>query len=152
MPPSLKPSLSPVARTWLPVRLLLARAPAWRRGAAGDGAVHHRSPDCRSGIALQRAPTTFWIIYLLVLGLLGVGGIYLVWRVMRLGRPAGESRAVVPAKPPDEETLRGQMERHAAAGVPVDTIAASWRNCNGGGRRARSSWRCLARSAPVNLP
>lgn len=122
MPPSLKPSLSPVARTWLPVRLLLAAGASVGVAVLLVMVLYITDLGLSVWDRLQRAPTTFWVIYLLVLGLLGVGGVYLVWRVMRLGRPAGESRAVVPAKPPDEETLRGQMERHAAAGVPVDTI------------------------------
>jgi len=71
---------------------------------------------------LQRAPTTFWVIYLLILGVLSAGGAYGVWRALNWGRPAGRSRSLVPAKPPDEASLREQLDRREAAGIPVDAI------------------------------
>lgn len=72
---------------------------------------------------LERAPTAFWIIYLLLLVGLSAGGAYGVWRVMNWGQPAGRrSRQRVPAKPPDEASLREQLDRREADGVQVDTI------------------------------
>lgn len=71
---------------------------------------------------LQRAPTTFWILYLALLAALSGGGIYVVWRVLRLGQPAGKSRAKAPAKPPDEKTLLEEVTRREADGVQVDAI------------------------------
>ena len=71
---------------------------------------------------LQRAPTAFWVIYLLILVVLGSGGVYVVWRMLNLGRPATKSRGRIPAKPPDEATLRERLEQSEAAGVPVDAI------------------------------
>ncbi|MBL8260164.1 MAG: 50S ribosome-binding GTPase [Candidatus Competibacteraceae bacterium] len=71
---------------------------------------------------LDRAPTAFWGIYLLVLAALSAGGAYAVWRVLRWGRPAARPRPGVPAKPPDEATLRERLERSEKVGVEVDSV------------------------------
>ncbi len=122
MPPSLKPPLAPVARAWLPFRLLLAVGASVGVAVLLVLVLYITDLGLSVWDRLQRAPTTFWVMYLLVLCLLSGGGAYLVWRVLRWGRPGGKSRPAAPAKPPDEETLRGQVEHHAAAGVPVGII------------------------------
>ena len=71
---------------------------------------------------LDRAPTAFWGLYLLILAVLSAGGAYVVWRVLRWGRPAGKSRTALPAKPPDEATLRERLERSEKAGVAVESV------------------------------
>jgi len=121
--------LSPAARAWLPVRLLLAVGASI--GVAFLLVLVLYLTDL--SLSLQRAPTAFWVIYLLILVALGSGGAYGVWRVLNLGpygvwrvlnlgRPSGKPRARAPAKPPDEATLRERLERSEASGVPVDAI------------------------------
>ncbi|MDG4554412.1 MAG: 50S ribosome-binding GTPase [Candidatus Competibacter sp.] len=122
MPPSLKPSLSPAARAWLPVRLLLAVGASVGVAVLLVLVLYITDLGLSVWDRLQRAPTTFWVIYLLVLSLLGMGGAYLVWRVLRWGQPAGKSRPATPAKPPDEKTLIEELDKRGAAGVPVDAI------------------------------
>ncbi|HAO32684.1 MAG TPA: hypothetical protein DCQ84_07010, partial [Candidatus Competibacteraceae bacterium] len=56
------------------------------------------------------------------LAVLSAGGAYVVWRVLRWGRPAGKSRTALPAKPPDEATLRERLERSEKAGVAVESV------------------------------
>lgn len=113
---------SPPARAWLPVRLLLGVGASV--GVAFLLVLVLYITDLGLSVwdRLQRAPTTFWIIYLLILGVLSAGGAYGVWRVLNWGRPAGKSRAIAPARPPDEATLRERLERSEAAGVRVDDI------------------------------
>ena len=122
MPPSLKSSLSPAARAWLPVRLLLAVGASVGVAVLLVLVLYITDLGLSVWDRLQRAPTTFWVIYLLVLALLSAGGIYLVWRVLRLGRPTGKPRPIAPAKPPDEETLIKDLDKRDAAGIPVDAI------------------------------
>ncbi|HRD48492.1 MAG: 50S ribosome-binding GTPase [Candidatus Competibacter sp.] len=114
--------LSPAARAWLPVRLLLAVGASI--GVAFLLVLVLYLTDLSLSVwdRLQRAPTAFWVIYLLILVALGSGGAYGVWRVLNLGRPSGKPRARAPAKPPDEATLRERLERSEASGVPVDAI------------------------------
>jgi hypothetical protein len=106
----------------MPIRLLLAVGASVGVGVLLVLVLYITDLGLSVWDRLQRAPTTFWIIYLLILGLLGAGGAYGVWRVLHWGRPAGKSRAAMPAKPPDEATLRERLERSAAAGVQVDAI------------------------------
>ncbi|MEI2783400.1 MAG: GTPase [Candidatus Competibacter sp.] len=119
-PGGLKASAAP--RGWLPVRLLLAVGASV--GVAVLLALVLYLTDLSLSVweRLQRAPTAFWVIYLLILGALSAGGAYGVWRVLNWGRPAGKSRNAAPAKPPDEATLRERLERSEKAGVPVDSI------------------------------
>jgi GTP-binding protein EngB required for normal cell division len=122
MPSLSKPSLSPAARAWLPVRLLLGVGASVGVAVLLVLVLYITDLGLSVWERLQRAPTTFWIIYLLILGVLSAGGAYGVWRVLNWGRPAGQSRAAVPARPPDEATLRERLERSEAAGVQVDAI------------------------------
>lgn len=119
MSPSLKPS---AARSWLPVRLLLAVGASMGVAVLLVLVLYITDLGLSVWDRLHRAPTTFWVIYLLVLGLLSMGGAYLVWRVLRWGRPAGKSRPATPTKPPDEGTLVVEVEKHDKDGVPVDHI------------------------------
>ncbi|MCC8998193.1 MAG: 50S ribosome-binding GTPase, partial [Candidatus Contendobacter sp.] len=122
MPSLPKLPLSPAARAWLPIRLLLAIGASV--GVAFLLVLVLYLTDLSLSVwdRLQRAPTAFWVIYLLILVVLGIGGAYVVWRVLRWGHPSGKSRAQVPVKPPDEATLRQRLEHSEAAGVPVDAI------------------------------
>ncbi|MFO1422520.1 MAG: GTPase [Candidatus Competibacteraceae bacterium] len=117
-----KPSLSSTTRGWLPIRLLLAVGASVGVAVLLVLVLYITDLGLSVWERLQRAPTTFWIIYLLILGALSAGGVYAVWRVLRWGRPASKTRAAALAKPPDEATLRDRLERSAAAGVPVDPI------------------------------
>jgi len=114
--------LSPAARAWLPIRLLLAVGASV--GVAFLLVLVLYITDLGLSVweRLQQRGPGFWIFYLLILSVLSAGGAYGVWRVLRWGRPAGKSRAVVPAKPPDEATLRERLEHSEAAGVAVDGI------------------------------
>ncbi|MBE2295006.1 MAG: 50S ribosome-binding GTPase [Phycisphaerales bacterium] len=116
---SVKP---PTARAWLPVRLLLSVGASI--GVAMLLVLMLYITDLGLSVweRMQRAPTAFWVIYLLLLVLLSGVGAYLVWRVSRLGRPTDKSRRITLAKPPDEASLREQLERREAAGVTVDAI------------------------------
>ncbi|RUQ36538.1 MAG: GTP-binding protein [Candidatus Competibacteraceae bacterium] len=120
--PLSKLSLSPAGRTWLPLRLLLAVGVSVAVALLLVLVLYLTDLGLSVWERLARAPTAFWVIYLLILGGLSAGGAYGVWRVLQWGRPAGRSRAAVPAKPPDETSLRERLERSAAAGVPVDPI------------------------------
>ena len=122
MPSLPKLPLSPATRTWLPVRLLLGVGASVGVAVLLVLVLYITDLGLSVWERLQRAPTTFWIIYLLILGALSVGGAYVVWRVLRWGRPAGKSRSIAPPKPPDEATLREQLNRREAAGVQVDAI------------------------------
>jgi hypothetical protein len=122
MPSLPKLPLSPAARAWLPVRLLLAVGASVGVAFLLILVLYITDLGLSVWERLQRAPTTFWIIYLLALTGLSGGGAYVVWRVLNLGRPAGRARAAVPARPPDEATLRERLERSEAAGVRVDAI------------------------------
>jgi GTP-binding protein EngB required for normal cell division len=121
MPLSKSPSSS-AAQSWLPFRLLLAVGASIGVALLLVLVLYLTDLGLSVWERLQRAPTTFWIIYLLMLGTLGAGGVYAVWRVLHWGRPARKARAAVPAKPPDEATLRERLERSAAVGVAVDEI------------------------------
>ena len=122
MPPLPNIPLSPAARSWLPVRLLLAVGASVGVAALLVLVLYITDLGLSVWDRLQRAPTTFWVIYLLILGVLSAGGAYGVWRVLHWGRPAGKSRTAIPAKPPDEATLRERLDRSEAAGVQVDEI------------------------------
>ncbi len=122
MPSSPKLSLSPAARGWLPVRLLLVVGASIGVAMLLVLVLYITDLGLSVWERLQRAPTTFWIIYLLILGVLGAGGAYGVWRVLNWGRPPGRSRMAVPAKPPDETTLRERLEQSEKSGVQVDAI------------------------------
>ncbi|MDS4069159.1 MAG: GTPase [Candidatus Competibacter sp.] len=117
-----KSPLSPAARAWLPVRLLLAVGASVGVGVLLVLVLYITDLGLSVWDRLQRAPTAFWVIYLLILGVLSAGGAYGVWRVLQWGRPAAKSRAAAPAKPPDEATLRERLERSAAEGVAVGEI------------------------------
>ncbi len=121
--PKLPPlPLSPAAKAWLPIRLLLAVGASV--GVAFLLVLVLYITDLGLSVwdRLQQRGPAFWIIYLLLLTGMSAGGAYGVWRVLRWGRPASKSRSKAPAKPPDEATLRERLERHSAAGVPVDLI------------------------------
>lgn len=120
--PLSKLPLSPAARAWLPIRLLLAVGASVGVAVLLVLVLYITDLGLSVWDRLQRAPTTFWAVYLVVLGLLGAGGAYGVWRVLNWGRPVGKSRVAVPVKPPDEATLRERLERSEAAGVQVDAI------------------------------
>lgn len=120
--PLSKPSLSSAAQAWLPIRLLLAVGASVGVAVLLVLVLYLTDLGLSVWERLQRAPTTFWVVYLLILGVLGAGGVYAVWRVLWWGRPASKARAAALAKPPDEATLRERLERSAAAGVAVDTI------------------------------
>jgi hypothetical protein len=120
MPSLPKLPLSPAARAWLPVRLLLAVGASVAVAFLLVLVLYITDLGLSVWDRLQRAPTTFWVVYLLILGLLSAGGVYAVWRVLNLGRPARKPGA--PPKPPDEATLRQRIERSEAAGVQVDAI------------------------------
>ena len=66
--------LSPAARAWLPIRLLLAISASI--GVAFLLALVLYLTDLSLSVwdRLQRAPTAFWVIYLLILVVLGIGG------------------------------------------------------------------------------
>ncbi len=121
MPSLPKLPLSPAARAWMPIRLLLAVGASVGVALLLVLVLYLTDLGLSVWDRLQRAPSTFWIIYLLILGVLSAGGAYGVWRVLNWGRPAGKSR-IVPSKPPDEATLRERLERSEAAGVQVDAI------------------------------
>ncbi|HRF43231.1 MAG TPA: 50S ribosome-binding GTPase [Candidatus Competibacteraceae bacterium] len=112
--------LSPAARALLPVRLMLAVGASI--GVAFLLVLVLYITDLGLSVwdRLQRAPTAFWVVYLLILCALSAGGGYVVWRVLRWGRPAEKSRTV--AQPPDEATLRQRLEHSEAAGVAVHEI------------------------------
>ncbi|HPF57576.1 MAG TPA: 50S ribosome-binding GTPase [Candidatus Competibacteraceae bacterium] len=112
--------LSPAARALLPVRLMLAVGASI--GVAFLLVLVLYITDLGLSVwdRLQQAPTAFWVVYLLILCALSAGGGYVVWRVLRWGRPAEKSRTV--AQPPDEATLRQRLEHSEAAGVAVHEI------------------------------
>jgi len=121
--PLSKLPLSPAARAWLPVRLLLAVGASI--GVAFLLVLVLYITDLSLSVweRLQQRGPAFWIIYLLLLGGLSIGGAYGVWRVLHWGRPAGpSSRPAAPQPPPDEATLRQRLERSEAAGVAVADI------------------------------
>ncbi len=120
--PLSKLPLSPAARAWLPIRLLLAMGVGV--GVAFLLVLVLYLTDLSLSVwdRLQRAPTAFWVIYPLILAALSGGGVYAVWRVLNLGRPAKTARAKTLAKPPDEATLLERLNSQEAAGVPVDPI------------------------------
>ena len=107
--PLSKLSLSPAGRTWLPLRLLLAVGVSVAVALLLVLVLYLTDLGLSVWERLARAPTAFWVIYLLILGGLSAGGAYGVWRVLQWGRPAGRSRAAVPAKPPDETSLRERL-------------------------------------------
>ena len=121
MPSLPKRPLSPATRAWLPVRLLLAVGASIGAAALLVLVLYITDLGLSVWDRLQQAPTTFWIVYLLILIGLSGGGVYAVWRVLHWGRPVSKSRAA-PAKPPDEATLRERLEHSEAAGVQVDAI------------------------------
>lgn len=121
--PLSKLPLSPAARSWLPVRLLLAVGASI--GVAFLLVLVLYITDLSLSVweRLQQRGPAFWIIYLLLLGGLSLGGAYGVWRVLRWGRPVGKtSSSTTPLAPPDEATLRQRLERSEAAGVAVAEI------------------------------
>lgn len=115
-------AISSVARGWLPFRLLLGVGASIGVAVLLVLVLYITDLGLSVWERLQRAPTTFWVIYLLILGVLSAGGAYGVWRVLHWGQPAGRSRRLAPAKPPDEASLREQIERREAAGIQVDSI------------------------------
>lgn len=114
--------LSPVARSWLPVRLLLAVGASI--GVAFLLVLVLYITDLGLSVweRLQQRGPVFWIIYLLILGGLSLGGAYGVWRVFHWGRPARPASRDAPLSPPDEATLRQRLERSEAAGIAVTDI------------------------------
>ena len=73
---------------------------------------------------LQQAPTSFWIIYLLILVLLSSSGVYGVWRILNWGqnRRLLSMTTIKKSKKSDEASLREQIDRHEMSGIRVDTI------------------------------
>ncbi|HOW75978.1 MAG TPA: Era-like GTP-binding protein [Candidatus Competibacteraceae bacterium] len=120
--PLSKLPLSPAARAWLPVRLLLAVGASV--GVAFLLVLVLYITDLGLSVweRLQQRGPVFWMFYLLILGGLSMGGAYGVWRVMHWGRPASKSRPTAPPPPPDEATLRQRLEHSEAAGVVVADI------------------------------
>jgi len=121
--PLSKLPLSPAARAWLPVRLLLAVGASI--GVAFLLVLVLYITDLGLSVweRLQQRGPVFWMFYLLILGGLSMGGAYGVWRVLRWGRPAGKSsHSTAPPRPPDEATLRQRLEHSEAAGVSVADI------------------------------
>jgi predicted GTPase len=118
--PLSKLPLSPAARAWLPVRLLLAVGASI--GVAFLLVLVLYITDLGLSVweRLQQRGPVFWVIYLLILGGLSIGGAYGVWRVLHWGRPA--SQPPRPTAPPDEATLRQRLERSEAAGIAVTDI------------------------------
>ena len=114
--------LSPAARAWLPVRLLLAVGASI--GVAFLLVLVLYITDLGLSVweRLQQRGPVFWTIYLLILGGLSFGGAYGVWRVLRWGQPAAKSPPAAPPPPPDETTLRQRLERSEAAGIAVAEI------------------------------
>ena len=122
MPLLSKLPLSPGARAWLPVRLLLGIGASVGVAVALVLVLYITDLGLSVWDRLAQRGTAFWVLYLLLLVLLSAAGIYGVLRVLRLGQPASRSRAVVPVKPPDEASLRQRLEHSEAAGVAVDSI------------------------------
>jgi len=120
--PLSKLPLSPAARAWLPVRLLLAVGASI--GVAFLLVLVLYITDLGLSVweRLQQRGPVFWFIYLLILGGLSIGGAYGVWRVLQWGRPAGRSSRATPPAPPNEATLRQRLEHSEAAGVAVTEI------------------------------
>lgn len=122
MPPLSKLPLSPGARAWLPVRLLLGIGASVGVAVVLVLVLYITDLGLSVWDRLAQRGTAFWMLYLLLLVLLSAAGIYGVLRVMRLGQPASRSRAVAPVKPPDEASLRQRLEHSEAAGVAVESI------------------------------
>ena len=122
MPPLSKLPLSPGARAWLPVRLLLGIGASVGVAVVLVLVLYITDLGLSVWDRLAQRGTVFWMLYLLLLALLSAAGIYGVLRVLRLGQPASRSRAVVPVKPPDEASLRQRLEHSEAAGVAVESI------------------------------
>ncbi len=122
MPLLSKLPLSPGARAWLPVRLLLGIGASVGVAVALVLVLYITDLGLSVWDRLAQRGTVFWMLYLLLLALLSAAGIYGVLRVLRLGQPASRSRAVVPVKPPDEASLRQRLEHSEAAGVAVESI------------------------------
>ena len=122
MPPLSKLPLSPGARAWLPVRLLLGIGASVGVAVMLVLVLYITDLGLSVWDRLAQRGTAFWVLYLLLLALLSAAGIYGVLRVMRLGQPASRSRAVTPVKPPDEASLRQRLEHSEAAGVAVESI------------------------------
>lgn len=114
--------LSPAARAWLPVRLLLAVGTSI--GVAFMLVLVLYITDLGLSVweRLQQRGPVFWLIYLLILAGLSLGGAYGVWRVFRWGQPISKPRSTAPPPPPNEATLRQRLERSEAAGVVVTDI------------------------------
>ena len=113
---------TPSTRRGMPLRLLLAAAASIGVALLLVLVLYLTDLSLSVWERLQRAPTAFWVLYLLILGGLSGGGAYVVWRVLHLGRPSGASRSRLPTRPPDEKTLVAEVERQETAGVPVDAI------------------------------
>jgi predicted GTPase len=122
MPPLSKLPLSPGARAWLPVRLLLGIGASVGVAVVLVLVLYITDLGLSVWDRLAQRGTVFWMLYLLLLALLSAAGIYGVLRVLRLGQPASRSRAVVPVKPLDEASLRQRLEHSEAAGVAVESI------------------------------
>ena len=122
MPLLSKLPLSPGARAWLPVRLLLGIGASVGVAVALVLVLYITDLGLSVWDRLAQRGTAFWVLYLLLLALLSAAGIYGVLRVLRLGQPASRSRAVVPVKPLDEASLRQRLEHSEAAGVAVESI------------------------------
>ena len=112
----------PGARSGVPFRLVLGVAASIGVAALLVLVLYITDLGLSVWERLDRAPTTFWAIYLLVLAVLSAGGAYAVWRALNWGRPAGRSRTAVAVKPPDEATLRERVERSEKAGVAVEAV------------------------------
>lgn len=121
--PLSKLPLSPAARSWLPLRLLLGIGASV--GVAFLLVLLLYITDLSLSVweRLQQRGPVFWIIYLFLLSGLSLGGAYVVWRVMRWGQPRrGASRINIPATPPDEASLRQRLEHSESVGVAVADI------------------------------
>jgi GTP-binding protein EngB required for normal cell division len=114
--------LSSAAQGWFPLRLALGVGASIGVALLLVLVLYITDLGLSVWERLQRAPTTFWVLYLLILGVLSVGGTYAVWRVLHWGRPSAKSRFAQPAKPPDEASLREQLDRGEAAGIQVEVI------------------------------
>ncbi|MCK7574722.1 MAG: hypothetical protein MZV65_01605 [Chromatiales bacterium] len=111
MPSLPKLPLSPAARAWLPIRLLLAVGASVGVALLLVLVLYITDLGLSVWDRLQRAPTTFWVIYLLILGVLERGR--RVWRPA--GAELGPSRRQVPRCCPGQATGRSDPARAVGA-------------------------------------
>lgn len=117
-----KPPRPAGGRSWMPFRLLLATGASIGVALLLILVLYLTDLILSVWERLQHAPVAFWVVYLLILSSLAGGGAYVIWRALRLGRPAGASRKPVSARPPDEPSLVAEVERQESAGVQVEAI------------------------------